>query len=432
MVPSIFNSWVWVTSLIGASEALIVYGFSGGIAYAFGAGGAFFIFTLFMIHFKKKNLGHLFINDYVSTTFSYKEGKFLSILSVIILMYIIVEMAVGVGFVFNGLFGASFKMTAFFSVLIAVLFVQYAGTKLSLINDVFSFVIIVICFIYLATTILGTFDISFLKIQMQTVSQHSGDINYLMIFSKGSFRYLISAIIVGISQLLLDPTYYLKSSILKNNKSVFFSFSLGGVLMFIPITLLSSVIFGATFLSLGYNYSYSDNQSTLIATKMINEVFGGSMPIVMGIMIFLVAITTMISEFLGLLGLATTYISDVIADKNDAHRIKFGRIFTVVIGIIASLTAISLEKVSILTIDIFFGITLSAVAGTVLCRLHGYFKRNKISITVTILVGVAAGFLVWIVTTGNWYYATLSSFFSPMVVILSESLVTRILKGMLQ
>lgn len=428
IVPSIFNSWVWVTSLIGAAEALILYGISGGITYAFGAGGAFLIFTFFISHFKRNISKRLFINEYVSSTFSHKEGIFLTIISVIIMMYIIIEMAVGVGFVFNGLFGVSFKITAFLSVLIAAIFVQHSGTKVVLVSDLISFVIVIFCFLYLSVIVFSTFELSFIREQLNLLSKETENINYLAILSKGSLRYLISAIIVGIAQLILDPSYYLKAALLNDTKSLVSTFIIGGVLMFVPITLLGSIIFGATYLSLGYDYSNSVNQSTTIATKMLVDYFNEHTHIIMGIMIFLVAITTMISEFLGLLSLATIYISKNITGNTDEEQIRFGRILTVIVGIITSLTAISLEKVSLLTLDIFFGIALSAVAGTVLCRLNPTFKKNKLSIVTIILLGIVSGFLIWIMTKGNWYFATLASFLLPPTIVFFEYLLSCLLR----
>ena len=37
LAPSVFVSWIWVTTLVGSAEAGVIYGISGGWAYSLGA-----------------------------------------------------------------------------------------------------------------------------------------------------------------------------------------------------------------------------------------------------------------------------------------------------------------------------------------------------------------------------------------------------------
>ena len=113
LAPSVFNSWLWTTSLIGAAEAGITYGISGGLSYALGAGLAFTIVTFIILKLHDENNHNIFIVDFLERRYSYSTRKWYYILSIVISLYIIVEIAAGVGAVFYGLFSVSFKNVFF-------------------------------------------------------------------------------------------------------------------------------------------------------------------------------------------------------------------------------------------------------------------------------------------------------------------------------
>ena len=422
LAPSVFNSWLWTTSLIGAAEAGITYGISGGLSYALGAGLAFTIVTFIILKIHDENNHNIFIVDFLERRYSSSTRKWYYILSIVISLYIIVEIAAGVGSVFYGLFSVSFKTVAFLTVIIPVLFVQCVGTRGVLFNDLINFFLIVGGFLTLGFFVLETYDFSFIYEQLSNVKEGTHPVyqnkEALDLLSEGSIKYFITAVLVGVAQLILEPSYYLKAFIANSRKTIKVSFLLGGVFFFIPITVMSSIIFGQTFVALGYIVEDGGNASTAIATELIKENFSVGMSVLLGVIIFSVGLTTIMSSMLGLMSLASLKICEEMQDSpNDVGRITFGRTFVIVVGSIGALIVISLETISLLTLDIFCGILFSSVAGVIVYSLvkKGY-RWNHLPV-ITILIGAISGLTIWFITEANWFYGTLVSFMAPLAIL---------------
>lgn len=422
MTPSVFNHWTWVTTIIGAAEASILYGISGTISYAFGASIAFAIMILVVVKFSNLMPEGVFITDFIHKRFSEKTRLLFYILSVSIVLYIQVEMAAGLGFVFNGLFGVSFKIVAILSVSFAIVFVAITGIRGILYNDLISFVLIVSIFIVILTTVLNKFDIGFVYERINTRIQSGSDFvpkDFFNVFATGGLRYFIAAIFIGLGQTTIDPSYYLKSHITKDRKTFLRSFIVGGILMFIPISMLSGYIFGITSVALGYDLSTSENDSVLIASQMMLDHFGPTMQILTGSLLLLIVITTIISSSMGILTLAALdiYPNKINPEGSEDDGIRFGKIFMTIIAGIGGLLTISLEKISLLTIDIFCGIVFTAAFSVI---LMGFVSKKKLGdfAAIAVILGAVSGFLVWILysqNSFNYLYGILTSFAVPII-----------------
>lgn len=422
LAPSVFNSWLWTTSLIGAAEAGITYGISGGLSYALGAGLAFTIVTFIILKLHDENNHNIFIIDFLERRYAYSTRKWYYILSIVISLYIIVEIAAGVGAVFYGLFSVSFKTVAFLAVMIPIFFVQKVGTRGIIFSDLISFFLIIGGFMTLGFFVLKTYDLSYIYEQLSNVKEGTHPVyqnkEALDLLSEGSIKYFITAVLVGVAQLILDPSYYLKASIANSRKTVKVSFLLGGVFFFIPISVMSSIIFGQTFVALGYVVEDGENASAAIATELIKENFSEGMSVLLGVVIFAVGLTTIMSSMLGLMSLASLKICEEMQDSpNDVGRITFGRTFVIVVGSIGALIVISLETISLLTLDIFCGILFSSVAGVIIYSLIKKGYRWGYLPVITILIGAISGLTIWFVTEANWFYGTLVSFLIPLIIL---------------
>lgn len=434
LAPSLFNSWLWTTSVLGAAEASINYGLSGGISYAFGAGLAFGIFTYIIMRVTKDSRFHIFLIDFLVQRYTSRTKKWYYVLSIVICLYIVVEIAAGVGFVFQGLFGVSFKTIAFLTVMIGAIFVQKVGTRGVLISDFFHFFIIVGGLLVFSVVIMKTYDVSFLYERLMEVREGSHPVYHnpevLALVSQGSVKYFITAVFVGVAQLILDPSYYLKAYVAKDYTTIRRSFLLGGVVLFIPTTLLCSVVFGQTFVALGYTVQKGVNASTVIAAQLVKNSFGLEVQVLLGVFIFSVAITTIISSLLGLMSLGALRIhGEMGTEPNQRKSIVFGRTFVICMGTIAALIVISLENISLLTIDIFCGILFSSVAGVVIYSMSRKGPSWVHLPAIAILFGAVMGFVIWALTDSNWFYGTLVSFFVPLILLLVVDLLTNLLKN---
>ena len=445
LTPGVFNCWLWTTTVIGAAEAGARYGVSGMWAYALGAGLAFALMTAFMVYFRRWSGGKCFLPEFAAQRFSKKTGIAYMILSILIVMYIIVEMAAGIGFSFNGLFGLSYKTIAFVSVIIATCFIAFTGIKGNLASDMIHMVIILVSFAVLAWVILHRFDPHILYKGLMDVKTDTDNVNYnpsiLNIFVSSGCRYFVSALIVGFAQTLLDPAYYLKSWIAKDDRTFIRSFLLGGVAMFIPCACLSTVMFGFTALYLGYDIS-SANASIILSSRMLIEHFSLVMQIFMGIFMLAVGTTTIINGLMGIMALSGTQlychvtgidpapacgmvnsgIEDTASKKEiDKKAILFSRIFTVLIGLICGLVAISLQDISLLKIDTFCGIVFAAASAAILTGVISDRKLGASAIP-AIIAGAITGFIAWIqmgdCTESAWMWACLTSFFVSMLIVM--------------
>ncbi|GAB1477448.1 hypothetical protein MASR2M70_22880 [Bacillota bacterium] len=423
LAPSIFCSWIWPTTIIGAAEAGIRYGLSGGIAYALGAGIGFLLLTFLLVRFHKLMPETPFITEFVGRRFSEKARTIYFVLVVLIAVYLIVEMAAGIGFVLSGLFGISFKIVTFVTVIIAVAFVLLGGTRGVIYNDLVNFFIIVITFGLIAFIILDKYDITFLYDGLIDVQNNPGNNNYnpeiFNYFAGSGLRYFLSAIIVGFAQTCIDPSYSLRAFIAPDEKSFVKSFVMGGIILFMPVAIISSIILGYTVLAMNFELDGIINLSTVISSKMFLEQFPLWVSVLFAFMMFAITMTTILSSLMGIMGIAAydIYTERVVTSAGDKEKIIFSRVFTALIGLICALIGISLEKISLLTLDTFCGILFAAPCGVLVIGLFSRKLSGNLSL-VALLLGMGTGFGVWLWSADpevSWFYGTLLSLCCPIL-----------------
>ena len=423
LAPSIFCSWVWATTIIGAAEAGIRYGISGGMAYALGAGIGFAMLTVVMVRFQRLMPDTPFITEFIGKRFTARTKIVYLILVTLIAVYIIVEMSAGIGFVLSGLFGISFKMVSFFSVMVALVFILTSGIRGLLYNDLVNFFIISVLFCSVIALVLYKYNPEFIYLGLLDVKINPGNINYnpevFNYFAAGGIRYFVSAIIVGFAQTCIDPSYSLRAHIALNEMTFVKAFVMGGIVLFMPAAILSSIVLGYTALALQFELGADINLSIVLSSKMFLEQFPLWVSIIFAFAMFAITMTTILSSLMGLYGIsaANIYHDNFKPGADGREKLIFGKTFTASIGLICALIGISLENVSLLTLDIFCGILFAAPAGVLLVGLFSKKKFGDHSLF-AICLGAGLGLALWlryIESETIWLYSTLLSFVCPVV-----------------
>lgn len=421
LIPGIFNSWLWTTSIIGAAEACLVYGFYGGFSFAIGRGIGVGAAVFLVVKFRKIMNGHIFITDFVRGRFC-KNTEFLFFSAIILLVsYAIVEQAVGVGSFFSALFGLPFKETAFIAIAAAFIFVVFAGFKGVVWNDILSFIAIIFSMVCLMVFICRNFEaFDFIK-NLYKIEFAPGQENAGFLSPSLCLRYGISAALIAFSHMLLDPAYYLKAHVAKDEKTFIKSFFVGGIVLWIPFVIVSSLIFGYVLTGFGASYQTSMSMGKIISETFINGSSAFIIRLLFGIFIMLIAFTSMINSIMGVWGISSLKIYPKYANNeaDNRQKLNYGALLTAIIALICALISISLEQISLFTIDSFSGIFFSTPAGILLCGFYGK-KQYGTWAVYAFVAGLVSGFVVWIYfksTTVGYFYATVASFFVPMVML---------------
>lgn len=426
IAPSIFTSWVWPTTIVGAAEAGIIYGVSGGLAYALGAGIGFIMLIVLLHRFHTLMPDTPFITSFIEKRFSKNARSAYMFLTVLIALYLIIEMSAGIGFVLSGLFSVSFKLVTFLTVMVAIVFVVKAGIRGMLYNDFLNFFMITISLGVLVFIIIDKFSIHFIYDSLKDVALNRSNQNHnpsiLNLATLGGTRYFIIATIVGIAQTIIDPSYAIRAKIAVTEKAFIKSFLLGGVFLFMPVAIISSTILGFTMLTSNPNISDYVNLSTLISSEIFIEQFPVLVSVLFAFLMYAVTMTTIISSLMGILGISTVnfYRESINSEGDERKKIIFGKTFTVSIGFMCALIGISLEKISLLTLDNFCGILFAAPCSVLIMGLLGK-KDYGSSPLIALSLGLFCGFSFWFINMDvqtNWFYGTLISFFLPILILL--------------
>ncbi len=426
IAPSIFNTWLWATSIIGAAEAVFLYGVSGGLAYAFGAGVGFIFLLPLLLILRRIMPDHIYMTNFIKFRFSPETQMIFWGASILVVVYIAIEQAVGIGVIFSGIFDVSFKKISFICILISLMFVLFSGMKGVLYNDFINFFFIltgILTTLFLVVSFLYNQEPNSLEnIKNIYIDENNSYEEISKIFSIGAVKYAVIAIIIAFAQSTMDPGLYLKGYISKDKKALIASFVFGGVVMWIPIVIISSIVFGY----LCFYFNVSGENFSGFTQVLAKEIIAVKLPlpiqIIFSCTILTVAMTTIINCFMGILGLSIIEISPSIINNPfiDEKKIKFGFLFTILISLFCGLIAISLENISLLSIDIFSGIFFATPAGVIIMGLISNKKFGNLGI-VAFCIGIVMGFSTWILVKNNtidWFYSTLISFFSPMVFLM--------------
>jgi Na+/proline symporter len=300
-------------------------------------------------------------------------------------------------------------------------------------NELINFFLISIGILLFAFIIIQRFGMETLYNGLGAVANDSTNSNYnpqaMNLLSKSGMMYAFSAIFIGLGQILVDPAYYIKAHIAKDEKTIIRSFLIGGVIYWMPVAIISSFVLGYATLSQNIDLSRAVNLSIEISTNVLTNNFGLGTEVLFAFLIFCIGSTSIIHCLVGVQSLYTLdfYRNKINHEATDLEKVKFGKIVMLLITLLCALTSISLEKVSLLTIDTFSGIFFAAPCGAVLV---GIFSKKVIgnAAWLSIVAGVFSGFFVWVSISDpelNYFLGIACSFFVPLVFLSLVSLFSR-------
>ena len=378
LIFSVFAAWMWPTSVLGAVETYSMYGILGPISYVFAACLAFMFFVWVINMIQTKIEGGSYFLDLISQVHGDRKKMLYFIFAFIVPAYVLIEQAVGVAYVFQSLFGTNFKWIAFFSIIVAVVFVGITGMEGLLRSEKITGICILIAFVFITGYFVNT-DTS--AGVVKEINAHEEWFNTGVIAA--SVRYFITAVVIAFSQLVFDPGYYLKGRLAPSNRNMKMTFYAGGIVLWGGVSLVASVYLGVA--------SYTQDTEVM-------QLFTGVGSWMFGAVMMLIGVSTISHYLMGWYGLFTEdlYTDYLRTEANEHQRIIFGRVLMVAGGIFCALIAISLENISLLTIDVFCAIFFAAPCGPVLHACVSTRKIQNCTSIIATVAGIGCGLLIWI------------------------------------
>lgn len=424
LTTSVFSAWVWVTTIIGSAEAAVRYGISGVIGYAVGASFSFFIFILMILAMQKFMPESTNFLEFVGERYSSRVKNLYYVFALLTTIYVAIEQAAGIGFVLNGLFSTSYKKAAFLPVLMAIVFVVLTGMKGILANEFVNFFIVLIGFSVFAASAFGHFEMNLLVDGLLDVQQNPANVNYhpnvLNLASRTGLRYSAMAVVIAFGQIFFDPAYYVKASLARNKKEAKKAFLIGGILLWCPLCIASAVTLGGLSIANGIDFSDSLNISADIPTRLIDLFLGKPMALWFAFFILSIGVTTILHYLIGIQAIFTLdfYPEKIDSAAGEKEKIRFGKGVTILVGLFCGLIAISLEGISLLTIDMFCGVFFAAPCSALIFSVVSRKDFRHLPI-ISIVLGLGGGFYVWVFLIEDrdwaWFCGTMTSFFLPAV-----------------
>lgn len=383
LIASAFCAWMWTTSIFAPSETFELYGIWGPLGYVMGACIGFYGCVIVMFAVKKRMREPGTYMNFVKKRYGKVSMIFFCIFGFLVCSYVLVENAVGIASVMEPLFGSSFKGIAFGSVMISMIFVFFGGMK-SVLSSEKIFALVIVAGLLLIVFLLLKDDT--LWVSRETVHTVKGQswISDAVIIP--AVRYFVIAIVIAFSQTVFDPGYYLKASLIEDTKKAKRAFLIGGIPLWGGLTLAVSLYLGCVSVETG---------------QPIIDTFHGCARIIFAVTITFIGVTTISHYLMGMLGIFSVefYTSFFRKNPTDKEKIVFGRVMLIAAGVVCALTAISLEGISLLTIDVFCAIFF---AGPCCPLIWGLFTHKLFFFIPIIasLIGIIAGLTVWILMVG--------------------------------
>ena len=379
---SVLAAWMWTTSIFGASETYALYGIWGPISYVAGACIAFAGLIAFLAFLRRRFARSITWLGFLQVRYGRRTKLFYYIFAIIAPGYVLIEQAVGIGYLLESFYGSSFRVLSFLSVLIGAGFVFFGGMKAVLEEERITASIILAAFAAGAIFVLTKGDAAPVSAaQIPAPAEGLGEL------AVTALRYFIMAIVIAFGQIVFDPAYYIKANLAADTKTMGSSYILGGIVLWGGITLISSLYLGRAAFAAGTD---------------VAALFGGVAKVIFSIVIIFIGISTIAHFMIGFLGVFSLDLYEEASgiDGSDRDRMIFGRILIAATAVFCASMAIALEDISLLTIDIFCAIFFAAPCVPLVMGCFTQRNFGKLPMIASLL-GIIGGLTVWLAAPGS-------------------------------
>ncbi|SIT72339.1 sodium:solute symporter family transporter [Edaphobacillus lindanitolerans] len=425
IAASVFVAWVWAGSLMGAGEAGIWYGVSGGFNYAWGAALPFLLFIPIALRIRTLMPKSTTFIEFIRERFGTRLANTFLVFGICLVLYVCVMQAVGIAYAFEYTFGLNFKITAFLASMLFASFIAIAGLRGSIYNSVFQFFVILLVVFITVPFIVKELGLAHIFESLKIIStdtahpEHNPDA--LIFFNTAGLRYGLSAVVIAMGQVLLSQSYYSTAASAKSTKSLFWAYLIGTVVAWMPIPIIFGNVIGGGFYSLGLT-SEEVAVNSGAAPYIFQLVLGDFGAVAFVILILMTGLTTGGNGLAGLQAMFTLDLYKRYIRKNatESQQTRFGRMIILLAGVVIGAAATLLDGVSLLMIDIFSGILFAAPAASLILGLWLKRLNSKVAFA-SIAIGLISGLSAFVMIQDedlNWFVGNMLSLFLPFVVIL--------------
>lgn len=434
VAASVMVSWVWTTTIMGAAEAGMSFGVLGGIAYACGNSVPFFILIPLVLHLRKKMPACTTFTEFIEQRYGSGVAKMFFVFGIGVLIYVLIAQCVGIGTVFNSMFGIPYEVGAAVPIAIVAIYIAKAGLRGTIVNDVIQFFIISIIMCISVPLVLKTLGVGNIYNGLLDVVNNPDNINYnpqaLSLTGRGGLMYGFAAIVVASGQVLLDQGYYSKAIATAGSKSLLKAYILGTVFAWMPIPIMCGGVFGCGVLSLGVGEGAGLSVTSEAAPYIMKLIYGGGLGAIMFVlMVFMAGMTTGGGCLSGAQALFTVdfYKKYINPTATEDDTIKFGRKVTFIMAAVVIVISIILKGKSLLMMDIFSGILFAAPTSALIAGMFCKGTTSKIAIISTI-AGLVCGVIAYFVIQDedlNWFVGNILSLCLPAVIVIIGTMMSK-------
>ncbi|MBN2553675.1 MAG: hypothetical protein JXB06_12940 [Spirochaetales bacterium] len=417
---SICVSWIWTTTIMGSSEAGMLFGVAGGFNYGWGAAVPFLALIPIALSIRKRMPRATTFTEFIERRYGKVAHKFFVVFAIGVMTYVCMEQAVGAAYLFNTMFGVPYKLVAIIVPLVYTGYIAIAGLRGSVLNDVFQFLVITLVMFIVIPLVLVALGPHEMYVNLVDAATNPDNPNYnpgaLNFFNGAAWRYGIAAVVIALGQIILDQGYYQRAIAAVTRNTLKKSYLLGGLFAWLPIPFVCGMVFGLGALS----EKLTPEVTTQISPYIASMAFGGA-GLLFLLMVFMAAMTTGDTSMAGIQAMLTVDVYKRARQQaTEKEQMRFGRLIVWPFGIVIAIIAVLMEGVSLLYIDIVCGIIFAAPCAALMFGVL-WKKPSQPVVVVSIILGFVCGMGAWLLIPNedvNWFWGNVISLVLPILLII--------------
>ncbi|MDT8858901.1 Na(+)/glucose symporter [Alkalihalobacillus sp. MEB130] len=427
VAASVFVAWVWTGTIMASAEAGVWFGVSGGFNYGWGAIVPFLVFIPIALRLRKIMPKTTTFIEFVRERYGTKLANVFFVFGVALVLYVCVMQAVGIAYSFEYAFGINYKFIAFVCSILFAGFIAIAGLRGSIYNSLFQFFVIMLVVFITVPFIIKEIGLETIYQGLHSAATDPTNPNYnpdaLNFFAPSGLRYGMAAVVIAMGQVVLSQGYYSTAQASASSRNLFWAYLIGTIVAWLPIPIIFGNVIGGSVFAL--NVSADELAVATGAAPYIFHYFLGNYgSVLFVILIFMAGLTTGGNGLAGVQAMFTIdfykrYINKKSTEKQQA---KFGKYITLLCGVVIGVSAMMLDGVSLLEIDIFSGILFAAPTASLILGLWLPKLNAKVAF-LSMVVGLTAGLLAYFMIPDdelNWFVGNILALGLPFVIILAS------------